>query len=263
MSDHWPVFGYDPGHSGHGSGVTRPEWPIDELWRHDLEGKVAWQAPVVDEGGNVFVHGKMTQVLAANFRAIGPEGQLRWALHTSPGIGPGAPAPTLAGDRVVLPDRPDAWVVESLTGGRIYQTSLHPSAGVNHPQATVASQTICTGFYAFDLESGEPRWDFEPDRGSYRIVTPDGTEIDRPYERDSWTAAISDGTVYVAGGYRQGETRYVPEDELSAVEDTTSRSSIVLANDTSGEYRDEFEEYGHLYRRDEGSGEDFPKLGSV
>lgn len=252
MSGGWPVFGYDPGHTGHGTDVSRPEGPVDELWRHHFDGKAAWEAPVVDGRGNAFVHVKMTQVRAPNFRAIGSDGGLVWALRTGPGWGPGAPSPTLADGRVILPDAPESWVVESDSGGRCYETTFHAS-GVDHPYSTVVDGRIHVGFRTFDLATGEELWAFETDNPEYRVVGPSGDVTLRTLGPEGRTAAVADETVYVAGRVRKGETRYVAEEDLDG-EESDSESSLVANTSSAGELRADYDERGHVHALDAADG---------
>jgi len=248
MTDSWPVYGYDSGHTGHGRDVRPPERPVELAWRYHLDGKAAWQAPVVDERGNAFVHAKMTQVEAPNFLAVGGDGTLRWALKTSPGMGPGAPPPTVSDRRVVLPDTPEAWTVESHSGGRIHETALHPS-GVNHAHPTVVDGRIHAGFRTFDLDSGDEVWTYESEEPVYRVLQKDGAEAIREEGPTGRAAAVVDGVVYVAGRQREGETRFVPTDDLPEKERTGLESSLATS-DSTGEMRDYYEEWGHVHALD-------------
>ena len=253
MTESWPVYGHDPAHTGHGPDLTSPEWPVGVRWRHDFDGREAWQAPVLDKRGNAFVHVKKTQVNSPNFRAVTAEGNVHWALRTGHGWGPGAPSPTVAGDHVVLPDSPDAWVVERRSGGRVHETSLVYS-GVNHPLPTVVDGRIHVGFRAFDLDTGRELWGADIDDPVYRIVKPDGESHVYQAGPSGRAPAVVDGTVYVAGAMQEGVTRFVPQEELDDATDEGDRSSLVESGGPPGEYRDDYEEWGHVHALDASDG---------
>lgn len=253
MTENWPVYGRDPAHTGHGPNLSRPEWPVEIYWCHNLDGREAWQAPVLDSRGNAFVHAKKTQVNAPNFRAVTPEGTVLWALQTGHGWGPGAPSPTVADDYVVLPDSPDAWVVERRSGGRVHETSLIYS-GVNHPHPTVVNGRIYVGFRAFDLNTGRELWDTGLEEPVYEIVGPDGDSMVYQAEPSGRAPAVVDGTVYVAGTMQEGVTRFIDEEDLEENADQSERSSLVLGGGPPGEYRDDYEEWGHVHAIDASDG---------
>lgn len=250
MSDEWPVFGQNRARTGYSPSLTRPQWPVDEQWRHGFAGKAAWNAPVVDAGGDVFVHIKMTQVDVPNFRSIGSDGTLNWALKTSWGMGPHAPPPTIADDRVVLPDSPDSWVVEADTGGMLYRTQLHPS-GVTHPFPAVADGRIHVGFQAFSLETGEQLWHCEPDGPERVLVRPDGEAVAYPDGPTGVAPSVRDETVYVAGTLYDGEIRFRHKQEERNAEE---RSSLIHSGEAHGQYYDEYDEWGHVHALDASTG---------
>lgn len=252
MSKQWPVFGQNLARTGYAESLTRPQWPVAEQWRHGFAGKAAWNAPVIDAGGNLFVHIKMTQVDVPNFRSISSDGTLNWALKTSHGMGPHAPPPAIAGDRVVLPDTPDAWIVEADTGGMLYRTELHPS-GVTHPFPVVIDGRIHVGFEAFALETGEQLWKYESDEHERVIVPPNGEEFAQPDGPTGVAPSVRDETVYVAGRLYDGEIRFKREDAREDG-DAGERSSTIYSGEATGRYHDEYEEWGHVHALDASSG---------
>lgn len=251
MSQSWPVFGYDSRHAGHGTGVSRPEWPIEVAWRHNFDGKVAWQAPVIDERGVSYIHVKRTQVRAPNFRAIGRDGTINWALRTNQGMGPFAPSPAVAADLVLLPDAPEVWVVDAYTGGKKYEATFHDSPA-DHVVATIKSGRVHTGFGAFDVETGEELWTYSTEEPKYTIHGPGDREVVRNVGPAGHAAAVSEQTVYVSGSLRDGVTRFVQSENL---DDTEERSGLVAANQDDGRFVDDYEEWGHVHALDATTGE--------
>ncbi|WP_232343022.1 PQQ-binding-like beta-propeller repeat protein [Halosimplex litoreum] len=164
-------------------------------------------------------------------------------------MGPQTPAPAVDDDLMVLPESPDAWVVEARTGGRVHEVQLTPS-GATHPSPTVADGRIHIGFRTFDLETGDLIWEYECDEPKYRIVKP-GQEIVRSAGPSGRCPAVVDGTVFVAGSVRDGETRFVEADEQ---EGAVERSSVVAGNSSGGEFRDDYDEWGHLHALDAETG---------
>ncbi|WP_342027628.1 PQQ-binding-like beta-propeller repeat protein [Natronobacterium texcoconense] len=194
----------------------------------------------------------MTQVDAPNFRSISSNGSLNWALKTSPGWGPCAPPPAVPDDRVILPDTPEAWVVESDTGGLCYRTKLHPS-GVTYPFPVVADGRIHTGFQTFSLESGELLWKYDSNGPQRVIVIPEGEERPYPDGPTGVAPTVRDGTVYVAGTLYDGEIRF--QRENSEEEGSTEeRSSLVYSGEADGSYHDEYDEWGHIHALDAATG---------
>jgi len=254
MTDQWPMFGCGPGHAGHDTTLTRPEWPVGVLWRHGFDGQRAWEAPTVDERGRAFVHVKRTQIRGPNFRAIGANGQLLWALRTGSGLGPFAPSPAVDDGTVILPDTPKAWVVDGTSGGRIYETTLHPS-GVKHVAPTVANGRIYAGFRTFNLQTGDEIWSHEADGPEYRVLKPSGDDVVRSRGPTGWGAGLGDDIVIVAGSIREGTTRFVSENEDGDGGETTDRSSLVAHTSANGEFRDDYEEWGHVHALEESTGD--------
>ncbi|WP_171814989.1 outer membrane protein assembly factor BamB family protein [Halovivax ruber] len=191
----------------------------------------------------------MTQIDAPNFRAIGPDGTLNWALKTSAGMGPYAPAPTVTVDRVILPDTPDAWIVDKATGEVLYKTQLHPSGG-RSAYPVVTDGRIHTGFSAFSLETGDQVWSAEIEEPKWAVVQPDGSEFVKNAGPTGIAPAVSDGTVYVAGTLYDGETRFYREDAVTSEQ----QSSLLHSGEIAGSYRDEYDEWGHVHALDADTG---------
>ncbi len=251
MSDQWPVFGQNPAHTGYSPRLTRPQWPVEVQWRHGFAGKAAWNAPTVTTGGDAFVHVKMTQVDAPNFRSVGSDGTLNWALKTSGGMGPHAPPPTVATDRAILPAIPDAWIIEGRTGGRLYKTQLHPS-GVTHAFPTVVDERIHVGFQAFSLETGDQLWKYEADGPTRVVIPPDGESFVYSDGPTGVASSVLNGTVYVAGTVYDGTIRFEHEEDLP--EDGPEQRSSLVHSGVEGRYRDEYTEYGHVHALEASSG---------
>lgn len=217
-----------------------------------LPGKWRGMPQLIDSSGNLYVHVKMTQVDEPNFRSIGSDGSLNWALKTSPGHGPFAPPPVIADDWIILPDTPEAWIVEKETGELSYQTDLHPS-GVTHPLPVVVDERIHTGFQTLSLMSGELLWKYDSD-GPKRVVVPPGGE-ERPYPDGPTGIAptFRDGVIYVAGTLYDGEIRFERENSKEASR-TEERSSLIYSGDVDGSFVDEYDEWGHVHALDASTG---------
>lgn len=229
MVEEWPTYGYDAAHAGHGTGVTRPDGPVRERWRHGFDGLFAYNAPSIGEvrGRAVaYANVRMTQVFAATARAVGEEGQLVWALHGENVRG--GMTPTVVDDRVVFDDFPGIWVVAARSGGRIYEKvdDVYPWAS-----PAVTADRIHYGFRALDLETGDEVWRYDADEPVARIVGPDVEEQVIARGPVGERPAVADGTVYVAGTMRGGKL------QIGDVED-----------------RSRPDEWGHIHALDAASG---------
>lgn len=194
MTESWPAGGYDAANTGHGTGVTPPDGPVEERWHHDLGGKLAYAPPVVDPPGwpgQVYVHGLMTQVRTPNVRAVDrDDGELRWAVDTGLEYGFRSGSPTLAEERAFLPG---GWVVEKDSGGRNW--SVAPHDWRDRP-AAIVDGLLHFGFTALDFETGDRRWRADVD-GML------GAEMGDPGNEDllltGSAPAVAEGTVFVVG----------------------------------------------------------------
>lgn len=240
MTDHWPHVGGGAGHSGHRVENTRPRWPFEVLWRHDFDDRVAWEAPVVDDEGRAFVQVKMTQIEAATFRAISPEGRLVWGLRTGRGWGPGGPPPAIDGDRVLLPETPESWVVNRSTGECRRKIEL-PWGFSGHPLPVVVDGIVYTDFQAVDFETGDQYWGVDLDEPVYRLVA-DGEVRSKSVGPQGDCPAVVDGTVFVSGQLWEGEYTHDPEsDDPPPEPETWGHVHAIDATDGSIVWATEFE----------------------
>ena len=217
-SGDWPMFGYDPGHSGYVDQVVAPH-PVQGklLWSHKLgpvfsspvggldmlfiasadgylyalkqaSGALVWRTHLGNyltdstpalEGQVLFV-----AVHSSSLEALDAHtGQVYWTFETNEKI----QAPPLAvGKRVLLASRTTLWALDATSGQLLWKFHRAVSAWPTTGSPTVVGNTVYFGlgsgtqFWALDLADGHTLWSF--DTG----------------DRITSTALVAGDTVYVA-----------------------------------------------------------------
>ena len=195
----WPVFGYDPGHTGYVNSLASP---------HILQGKLLWKqhfgpifsSPVAgldmlyiastngylyalkqDSGSVVWrvrLNNKLTdatpalegQVLFVSTRSTGLEalnaytGEKYWMFDTAEEIQ--AP-PLIAGSRVLLATPTTLWVLNATNGRLLWKFHRGPIGWPTTGAPTLAGNTVYIGlgsgtqFWALNLSDGHVLWSFD------------------------------------------------------------------------------------------------------
>jgi outer membrane protein assembly factor BamB len=217
-SGDWPMFGYDPGHSGYVDQVVAPH-PVQGklLWSHNFgpvfsspiagldmlfiasadgylyalkqaSGALVWRTRVGNyltdatpalEGQVLFV-----AVHSSSLEALDAHtGQVYWTFETNEKI----QAPPIAvGKRVLLASRTTLWALDATSGQLLWKFHRAVSAWPTTGSPTVAGNTVYFGlgsetqFWALDLADGHILWSFNTG------------------DRITSTALVAGNTVYVA-----------------------------------------------------------------
>src|SRR6266851_5051198 len=175
-SGDWPVFGYDPGHTGYVYALRQDSGAVD--WRARL-GDLLTDATPALEGQVLFVsvHGTALEALDAH------TGQVYWTFDTGEKIQ--AP-PLVVGSRLLIASRMTLWALDAASGRVLWKFHRGASGWPTTGSPTVAGNVVYIGLgtgsqlWALDLTGGHVLWSF--DTG----------------DRITGEALVAAGTVYIA-----------------------------------------------------------------